>query len=157
MAYKRKTLRQKRKSTRRRKSSHSRKLHGGCKDGNCLYQTQNQPLPHSLPHSNFSQNGGQFPPSFSNVPIRSFYPLNTYENDPSRQLSHQLSRQPSSSNTVTGGRGKKSRRRNSRSRSQKGGFLSTPGLSTLFAYGQSTQPSNITSLAFHDESNRPYA
>jgi hypothetical protein len=146
MAYKRKTLRQKRKTTRRRSASRSRRVRGGCNQGNCLFQTQVQPTPASLPHSNFSQNGGEFPPSFSNVPIRSFYPLNTYENDVSRQsISSTLI--PS----VKGGR------RVRRRRSQKGGFEANQGLSTLLSYGASLQPSNINGLGFHDGLNRPYA
>lgn len=146
MTYKRKTLRQKRKTTRRRQVSRSRKVRGGCNQGNCLFQTQVQPLPASLPHSNFSQNGGQFPPSFSNVPIRSFYPLNTYENDPTRQyISSRLI--PS----VGGRRNKRSRK------SQKGGFDARPTLSTLLSYGSSSTPSNITGLSFHDGLNRPLA
>ena len=144
MAYKRKTLKRT-KTQRRRARSQSRKTHGGCKDGNCLFQTQEQPLPPTLPHSNFSQNGGQFPPSFSNVPIRSFYPLNAYDVDPSRETVS--STQPS----LTGGR--KSRRRRSRGRKQKGGF----GVSTLFSYGASFNPSNVSNLAFHDSLNRPVA
>jgi hypothetical protein len=151
MVYKRKTLRQGKKSTHRhlRLNSRSRKIRGGCKDGNCLFQTQEQPLPASLPHSNFSQNGGQFPPSFSNVPIRSFYPLNNYDVDPSRQMVS------TTAHSLSGG--KKSRRhrhrRRTRGRKQKGGF----GLSTLFSYGASSNPSNLANLGFHDSTNPPIA
>ena len=155
MSYKRKSLRQKRKTTQRRHSnSRSRKLHGGCKDGNCLFQSQQSPLPPSLPHSNFSQNGGQFPPSFHNVPIRAFYPLNTYQNDPIyKTVSSTLIPTTGGKRKVRRGKGRSSRRNHS----QKGGFEATQGLSTLFAYGASLQPSNINSLAFHDTLNRPYA
>ncbi len=145
MAYKRKTLKRTKTHRRRRVRSQSRKTHGGCKDGNCLFQSQQQPLPDSLPHSNFSQNGGQFPPSFSNVPIRSFYPLNTYGVDPSREMI--------SSTRVTGGKKTRTRRHSRKTRAYKGGI----GPATLFSYGASFQPSNLTNLGFHDSLNRPYA
>lgn len=147
MAYKRKTLKRTKTQHRRRVRSQSRKTHGGCKDGNCLFQTQEQPLPASLPHSNFSQNGGQFPPSFSNVPIRSFYPLNTYNVDPSRQMVS------TTVHSLSGGKKSRRHRRRTRGRKQKGGF----GLSTLFSYGASSNPSNLANLGFHDSTNPPIA
>lgn len=146
MAYKRKTLKRAKTQRRRKSRSYSRKVHGGCKDGNCLFQAQQQPLPASLPHSNFSQNGGQFQPSFSNVPLRSFYPLNTYQSDPSREMVS------TTQHSLKGGNkgGKKSRRQR---RQQRGGL----GASDLFSYGASVTPSNITNLGFHNSLNRPYA
>lgn len=151
MAQKRKTLRQKRKTTRRRQTSRSRKTHGGCKDGNCLFQTQTQPLPPTLPHSNLSQNGGQFPPSFSNVPVRSFYPLNNYVNDPTQRSI------PSRLIPSVGGRRKI---KHGTRKSQRGGFepsQASQALSTLLSYGASSTPSNVTNLSFYDKENRPYA
>lgn len=136
MATKKYLLSRRRKQSRRIRNRRSRKISGGCKDGNCLFQSQQQPLPPTLPHSNYSQAGGNgpFAPSFSNVPLRSFYPLNTYETDPSRLIS-----------TLRGGR--KSRRK-----SQRGGL----GISSLFSYGASMQPSNVADLKLHNNT-RPYA
>ena len=59
-----------------------------------------------------------FPASFSNVPIRSFYGVNDYSNDPNYLVVGARNTAP----FLTGGRKQKSKRRGGRTRSQKGGY-----------------------------------
>jgi hypothetical protein len=60
-----------------RKNKSSKKQKAGC--NNCLVHSQNIPAYVGL------KGGSHEPPSFSNVPIHSFYKLNDYINDPLNQ------------------------------------------------------------------------
>lgn len=89
---------------RTRKNKSQKKQKGGCQF--CSVHPQNMPGYIHL------KGGSSEPPSFSNVPLRSFYELNDYKHDP---LDHQISTriQPN----IVGGKNK--------SKKSKGGYSNT--------------------------------